>query len=1162
MSVKCNAATGFCLLQVFKNVDVENALKQNIEANLTIHTLSDSNWGTSISKADFTNNLRIQLNPPQKLDNIHGVLQFTAYVGGFLRVVPVTSLLQASEQFGNISFTRPTLYIFPGCQGDSALFGVNGFNLLVNGGYNRRACFWDFARHLDRLDAVLLTHLSTDNIFGLSTVLQRKTLENIHPQIGYLYFNAPEKLASLSSGDDGDSSTSKSPSLIVNLVEEANKLTLMAKQLGISPHPCSRSATAATCDPVNLYHKLGHGSLDMYILNPVADSKELKEFYQLWNKQTASLDAGGPFSLPSALSVCALLVWKPYNVDEKIVRIFFPGNAPQHKVIEGFEKMKSYSFLQLASCTTRDLTKPAPIKKPLVGLKASAPGGRSQGKAPASARADSTRGTNGRLESPRKETKPVTSKTEVKASSPTKPSRPIKDDSTKKTTKDREKPKALETAKSKTVAAKEDEKETKVRKDNKVASAPGPHKATSPTKSPSPPKAPSPPKSPTKTKAPAAAAAKIQESKSDAAAAPAEQTESGAPPVDNHVANHGVQPDSEPGQVSHQEQLTPQSAVEIVISEARDAVGDVDDMTVSISSSVDKQKLEDLGIYDGQQSADYVNGQDYEVEEEEKPQALPEPPVMLESPSLETDTMPDYSSKIESEEQELSEFSRAEEELLELENTSETSYDPAQEIPLSPEPSQAEDQDLSYPSSPKPQTGFEVPVFSHDGPDIVVGSSQPAVEHNIQYGIDDSSNGRDMGGIQEVDEEEHEDDAKNDKKALHEMGIYDDEEGNEENGFEKESNPDNEEIKKDIQHQNEEKPSVERSMSAERELENEALQEGFDEGIEDDERVSLPETCDKDSSPEVDPREKHLDEHLAGSEFTASEDKDSLDSEPDDGPASPRINGKHPFDAGLAGDHRPGAGNSFIGIESPGSCAQSQQIGGDSDDEQAATFDPATQWGQPLGLPSPPSGESARAGEGRKTGASRPNGSDKRPAAASTPKPSESRTARHASAPPEGKKRPATAPPAAGKGTSRPGSAPKRPGSGVGKSGPAVVKAPTLPPVTVFYVDLTYIPNHGDSTYSDVEFFKRIRARNYVISSLSPNPQVLDSLLEAKAGWEQKDLEVTIIPTYDNEILRHWMALNKEKLQELRVDLAPAVSRCTVQLQDLETSLPAFRLEV
>ena len=58
-------------------------------------------------------------------------------------------------------FSHPTIYVFPGGQGDSALFGINGFNMLVDGGFSRKACFWDFSRHLDRLDAILITRLGS-----------------------------------------------------------------------------------------------------------------------------------------------------------------------------------------------------------------------------------------------------------------------------------------------------------------------------------------------------------------------------------------------------------------------------------------------------------------------------------------------------------------------------------------------------------------------------------------------------------------------------------------------------------------------------------------------------------------------------------------------------------------------------------------------------------------------------------------------------------------------------------------------------------------------------------------------------------------------------------------------------------------------------------------
>jgi hypothetical protein len=59
-----------------------------------------------------------------------------------------------------------------------------------------------------------------------------------------------------------------------------------------------------------------------------------------------------------------------------------------------------------------------------------------------------------------------------------------------------------------------------------------------------------------------------------------------------------------------------------------------------------------------------------------------------------------------------------------------------------------------------------------------------------------------------------------------------------------------------------------------------------------------------------------------------------------------------------------------------------------------------------------------------------------------------------------------------------------------------------------FYVDLAYIPHHGDPKYCDVEFFKRIRARHYVLSTLEPSSQVLEALLEGKQSWTGSDKEL------------------------------------------------------
>lgn len=47
-----------------------------------------------------------------------------------LNPADLNDLLESSDVVGNIRFSHPTLYVFPGGQGDAALFGINGFNML------------------------------------------------------------------------------------------------------------------------------------------------------------------------------------------------------------------------------------------------------------------------------------------------------------------------------------------------------------------------------------------------------------------------------------------------------------------------------------------------------------------------------------------------------------------------------------------------------------------------------------------------------------------------------------------------------------------------------------------------------------------------------------------------------------------------------------------------------------------------------------------------------------------------------------------------------------------------------------------------------------------------------------------------------------------------
>lgn len=132
----------------------------------------------------------MEINPSDKIapGNV-AVREFVDYLEQYIIPSSIEDLLEPSDIVGNIRFTHPTLYVFPGGEGDAALFGINGFNMLVDGGFGKKACFWNFVRHLDRLDAVLMTRVNNSNIGGMSGVVERKVFSHVYPQVGHFFSN-------------------------------------------------------------------------------------------------------------------------------------------------------------------------------------------------------------------------------------------------------------------------------------------------------------------------------------------------------------------------------------------------------------------------------------------------------------------------------------------------------------------------------------------------------------------------------------------------------------------------------------------------------------------------------------------------------------------------------------------------------------------------------------------------------------------------------------------------------------------------------------------------------------------------------------------------------------------------------------------------------------
>uniref|UniRef100_A0A2K6SGY6 Microtubule associated protein 1S n=1 Tax=Saimiri boliviensis boliviensis TaxID=39432 RepID=A0A2K6SGY6_SAIBB len=279
---------------------------------------------------DLQGALQLRLNPPAHLPNSEGLCEFLEYVAESLEPPSPFELLEPPTTGGFLRLGRPCCYVFPGGLGDAAFFAVNGFTVLVNGGSNPKSSFWKLVRHLDRVDAVLVTHPGADSLPGLNSLLRRKLAERsevaagggswddrlrrlISPNLGVVFFNACEAASRLARGED----------------EAELALSLLA-QLGITPLPLSRGPVPAK--PTVLFEKMGVGRLDMYVLHPPSTGAER-----------------------TLASVCALLVWHPAGPGEKVVRVLFPGCTPPACLLDGLVRLQHLKFLREPVVTPQDL---------------------------------------------------------------------------------------------------------------------------------------------------------------------------------------------------------------------------------------------------------------------------------------------------------------------------------------------------------------------------------------------------------------------------------------------------------------------------------------------------------------------------------------------------------------------------------------------------------------------------------------------------------------------------------------------------------------------------------------------------------------------------------------------------------------------------------------
>ncbi|VDN96267.1 unnamed protein product [Rodentolepis nana] len=312
-----------------------------------------------------TSSTKPELAPlPADISGVHSFCQHLESVFELPKSPQPTCQPVSKSNDCSIHIRRPCLYIFPEGSGQSSIFALPGFTLMVNAGATRDPKCWKLAQHFENIDAILQTHWGVENCLSLTSLLpaliSSKGNSSTQPN-ATLVLTAPPARA-ITHPLSAEISPPSDP-LVMNVAIVANELASTVKSFVADGKLVAQEVTrggkiTAMPKPICLYYKVGCGSLDFYPLTPTdEDQMEIKKLTALWAKaapNVASALAEAPrgtsaikhaaLPLISQLSVSGLLIWKSHRKGDRHVRILFVApNAHQLRVLTALEALH-YGF--------------------------------------------------------------------------------------------------------------------------------------------------------------------------------------------------------------------------------------------------------------------------------------------------------------------------------------------------------------------------------------------------------------------------------------------------------------------------------------------------------------------------------------------------------------------------------------------------------------------------------------------------------------------------------------------------------------------------------------------------------------------------------------------------------------------------------------------------